>query len=130
MSKMSKIKKINNVHENDNELISLDLHGYERKEIIGKVEFALDKVKNGNLDQILIISGKGKKSLKNYVEEILDFNNLEYEMTNNGGAFLVKRKNSIKYSNFKTSQKLNINELYEIYNTLDENEQDDLLNNL
>ncbi|KUH47203.1 Smr/MutS family protein [Mycoplasmopsis meleagridis] len=127
---MSKIKKINNVHENDNELISLDLHGYERKEIIGKVEFALDKVKNGNLDQILIISGKGKKSLKNYVEEILDFNNLEYEMTNNGGAFLVKRKNSIKYSNFKTSQKLNINELYEIYNTLDENEQDDLLNNL
>lgn len=75
--------------------LAVDLHGLETQEAsIIAYQHMYDLI-NGKIDEIIFITGIGTGALKYTVENLCDKNNLNYQLLNNGGAYLVTRKSII-----------------------------------
>lgn len=67
----------------------VDLHGLYTEEAAKDLYKHIFDLKNGRIDSILFITGKGTGALKTYVEDFLEKNELIWELRNNDGAFYV-----------------------------------------
>ncbi|WP_041594013.1 Smr/MutS family protein [Mycoplasma crocodyli] len=74
---------------------TVDLHGLYTQEASILIIQNLNDLINYQLDVVTFITGKGTGALKSEIEHILSSYDVEWNLTNADGAYVVKRNSSI-----------------------------------
>ncbi|QNM93486.1 Smr/MutS family protein [Mycoplasma sp. Pen4] len=71
---------------------TVDLHGLRTEEAMIEVVNQLYELDNHKISSITFITGNGTGALKAALESLLEKNNYNYSIFNNGGAYIVTLK--------------------------------------
>ncbi|QGZ97286.1 hypothetical protein GE118_00510 [Mycoplasma sp. NEAQ87857] len=81
-------------------MIEVDLHGLTSEQAMIEVMEYIYDFKNHKYESILFITGKGTGILKVSLEQLLEKNNISFQVVNKGGAYLIQDlANSYTYNN-------------------------------